>query len=614
MTTNYISRLSRSVCLVALAFAAAAAAHAHPATTPAVARLTIGLVPGDDALLQQTVQELSDPTHPRYGQYLSREAALDLLQPDPESLDTVRAWLRDAGGLHDEDLERRGQFLHANVSASQVAFLLVRRDGDDADSGLSGAFAVADEAARKHIRVVHLDNLDRGTLQSRWHPFHAVQSSQQPVPPPRKDALKTVMDRCEGRITPACLRKRYQMDNVPSTPKKTILGVLGFGGASFTLSFHLNLHMLDKEILTNLDPMRVGSNFTEALLNGGQNQQGHFPAAEGNLDIQYAVALAGANVDVHFLSVGGRNLDFIPDLDLPKGKKSFTEPYLELVAALGALPSVDLPSVLSISYGVNEQLLSRDYTRHVCDVFGQLATRGVSVLAASGDAGPGQSCQTNDGSGATRFLPAFPASCPYVTAVGATRAVGSLRDETASDFSGGGFSEHFARPAYQDGEVDAYLAKHGAEWNGLYNADGRGIPDVAALGHDYHVYSHGKVESADGTSASTPVLAAMVAVLNSLRAQKGKPTMGFLNTWLYRASRFAFDEYASIFFPPSVPSPTNLAGSITTGKTSGCPGTSYAGLDSPKVEGAGWPADSGWDAATGLGTPNFARFRRLACV
>ncbi|OAA51158.1 tripeptidyl-peptidase 1 precursor [Beauveria brongniartii RCEF 3172] len=598
MTTNHISRLTLGVCLVALALAAAT--YAHSATTPAVARLTIGLVPGDDALLQQTVHELSDPTHPRYGQYLSREAALDLLQPGSESLDAVRTWLRDAAGLHDEDLARRGQFLHANVSASQVASLLVKPNGD-------GAFAVADEAARKHIRAMHLDNLDHGVLQSRWHAFHAVESSQQPVPPPSKDVLKTVMDRCEGRITPACLRKRYHMDDVPSTPKKTILGVLGFGGQT---AQYADLDLF----LRNLDPSRVGSNFTEALLNGGKNQQGQFPAAEGNLDIQYAVALAGANVDVRFLSVGGRNLDFIPDLDLPKGKNSFTEPYLELVAALATLPSVDLPSVLSISYGVNEQLLSRDYTRHVCDVFGQLAARGVSVLAASGDFGPGQSCQANDGSGATRFLPGFPASCPYVTAVGATRTVGSLREEMAANFSSGGFSEHFARPAYQDGAVDVYLAKHGAEWNGLYNPDGRGIPDVAALGHDYQVYSHGKVESAGGTSASTPVLAAMVAVLNSLRAEKGKPTMGFLNTWLYKSGRFAFDEYASTLFPPSVRVQLTLPGSITTGKTSGCPGTSYAGLDSPKVPGAGWPADSGWDAATGLGTPIFARLRRLACV
>lgn len=59
----------------------------------------------------------------------------------------------------------------------------------------------------------------------------------------------------------------------------------------------------------------VGANFTETLLNGGQNQQGNYPASEGNLDIQYAVALAAAHVDVRFYSVGGRNLEFIPDLE-----------------------------------------------------------------------------------------------------------------------------------------------------------------------------------------------------------------------------------------------------------------------------------------------------------
>lgn len=185
---------------------------------------------------------------------------------------------------------------------------------------------------------------------------------------------------------------------------------------------------------------------------------------------------------------------------LPKSSNGFTEPYLAFATALAALPDADLPSVLSISYGVNEQLLARDYAAHVCDVFGQLSARGVSVLAASGDAGPGLSCQSNTnttgGGSATRFLPAFPASCPYVTAVGATRDVAA---ETAMELSGGGFSDYFARPAYQAGAVDAYLAKHGAEWRGLYDPRGRGIPDVAALGRNYQLYYHGKVDSADGT-------------------------------------------------------------------------------------------------------------------
>ncbi|OAR00475.1 hypothetical protein LLEC1_07658, partial [Akanthomyces lecanii] len=283
---------------------------------------------------------------------------------------------------------------------------------------------------------------------------------------------------------------------------------------------------------------------------------------------------------------------------LPKSSNGFTEPYLAFATTLATLPDAELPSVLSISYGVNEQLLARDYAAHVCDIFGQLSARGVSVLAASGDAGPGQSCQSNaanNSSSSTRFLPAFPASCPYVTAVGATRDVAN---ETAMELSGGGFSEYFSRPAYQVGAVDAYLAKHGKEWEGLYNPKGRGIPDVAALGRNYQLYYHGKVDSADGTSeksASTPVLAAMVAVLNGLRAEKGKAPLGFLNTWLYTVGRFGFTD-------------------ITTGKSSGCPGTSYAGLPSPKVPGAGWSADQGWDAATGWGTPVFSRLRRLACL
>ncbi len=40
----------------------------------------------------------------------------------------------------------------------------------------------------------------------------------------------------------------------------------------------------------------------------------------------------------------------------------------------------------------------------------------------------------------------------------------------------------------------------------------------------------------------------MIAVLNSLRAEKGKPTMGFLNTWLYKLGRLGFTEYVNLPF------------------------------------------------------------------
>lgn len=63
------------------------------------------------------------------------------------------------------------------------------------------------------------------------------------------------------------------------------------------------------------DPANVLANFSEASLNGGANPQGSYPGGEANLDIQYAVALAAANVDVRFYSVGGKNYNFIPDLE-----------------------------------------------------------------------------------------------------------------------------------------------------------------------------------------------------------------------------------------------------------------------------------------------------------
>lgn len=133
----------------------------------------------------------------------------------------------------------------------------------------------------------------------------------------------------------------------------------------------------------------------------------------------------------------------------------------------------------------------------------------------SGDTGVGSACQTNDGTNTTRFLPIFPAACPYITfvlpsnyvgirlilrrSVGATKYV---EPEAAVSFSSGGFSDRWSRPAYQDEAVSAYLEILGSQWAGLYNASGRGFPDVAAQGVNFHVIDQGKDVTESGTSAS----------------------------------------------------------------------------------------------------------------
>ena len=83
-----------------------------------------------------------------------------------------------------------------------------------------------------------------------------------------------------------------------------------------------------------------------------------------------------------------------------------------------------------------------------------------------------------------------------------------------------------------------------------------------------------------GTSASCPTFTSMVSLLNEARLNAGKPAMGFLNPFLYMHPE-AFND-------------------VTKGRNSGSP-----------LNKDGFTAIKGWDAATGLGTPNYAALAKL---
>jgi tripeptidyl-peptidase-1 len=246
-------------------------------------------------------------------------------------------------------------------------------------------------------------------------------------------------------------------------------------------------------------------------------------------------------------------------------------------------------------------------------MFGQLGLREVSVIFSSGDTGVGSACQTNDGKNITRFLPIFPATCPYVTSVGGTYQV---QPEKAISFSSGGFSDRFPRPWYQEVAVTQYLNILGEQWKGLYNPAGRGFPDVAAQGYNFHVIGQDPSSLVltdflvGGTrydpirrcrfltdvsrSASSPTFAAIVSLLNNARLSVGRRALGFLNPWLHSVGKNGLTD-------------------ITHGGSTGCTGTDiYSGLPTPFVPYASWNATKGWDPVTGLGTPNFKNLLALS--
>ena len=199
----------------------------------------------------------------------------------------------------------------------------------------------------------------------------------------------------------------------------------------------------------------------------------------------------------------------------------------------------------------------------------------------------GKSSGVNDGS--VQLWPSWPASSPWVTSVGATRFVGQKagNEEMATDQfgSGGGFSAQFnqTHAKWQSAAVSEYLkiVPKGSPFppSSSIPTNGRGTPDVAALGEGFQVLQNARVMSVGGTSASAPTFAAVVSLLNEHQLQNGGKPLGFLNPWLFQNPSMFTD----------VTKGTNAIGRGT--------GPLPYGYNCTKA----------WDPATGLGTPIFGK-------
>jgi subtilase family serine protease len=234
--------------------------------------------------------------------------------------------------------------------------------------------------------------------------------------------------------------------------------------------------------------------------------------------------------------------------------------YMDLDAALNNLVDKHRADIITNSYGYGGEALPRGYIKPMNDIFIQAAATGISTFFSSGDSGD----QTGGVAGAAP-TPDWPASSPWVTAVGGT-SIGITQNSSrlfelgwetgkrplsagawAAPFytsgSGGGTSRLFGQPSYQAGIVPTSIS-------GTYGgAAMRTVPDVSALGdpntgflvgqtqrfpdgHD--AYSEYRI---GGTSVSSPLYAGMFA----LAQQKAGHPYGLANPALY-ATRAASSD------------------------------------------------------------------------
>jgi subtilase family serine protease len=261
-----------------------------------------------------------------------------------------------------------------------------------------------------------------------------------------------------------------------------------------------------------------------------------------------------------------------------------------------------LGDVISQSFGENESCADPKLLAQEHLLFANATLRGITLLASAGDFGSAQ--PTCDGSALVQAT-STPASDPLVTAVGGTElhaarycltalncdptqnpAPGTYQGEVVWNewadgigATGGGFSVLVDRPFYQDA---------------LVRNKQRGVPDIsysAAVLHGLLTYLNipgltppaGAWYLFGGTSAGSPQWAALIAIAD----QKTAYNLGFINAGLYRVGQ-SHSRYSASFHD------------VTVGNN-GVPSS----IQVPPVP--GFNAGPGWDATTGLGSPNAAQ-------
>jgi len=196
-----------------------------------------------------------------------------------------------------------------------------------------------------------------------------------------------------------------------------------------------------------------------------------------------------------------------------------------------------------------------------------------------------------------------------VTAVGATYGPQKGDTETAcqSDTggfitTGGGFSTYYERPSWQTNAIEAFFNLTSADGNtpsSGYNPQGRGYPDISLLGADYPVMINGNLYNLFGTSASTPVFAGFVSLLNALRLNSNASAggVGWLNPTLYAAGgNVTFNDSVTQIFTDTVSGNNKCCAHYDPAQAVCCT--------------AGFTTCTGWDPVTGWGSivlPNFVR-------
>lgn len=509
--------------------------------------------------------QVSDPNSSMYGKYLSIDEITESLGVEDAIIAKIMNFIQDHDiSKSNLSLNRnKDKIILSNVSATAIENLLDCELYHYVHKLQSNLRQKSQSTALNIIRSTNGYTLPESianyvSFVSELIRFPHVNTN--PILKPQEengdndDEFTSCGNKCYGFTTPDVLQARYGYQTLAS-------GDVASGNSMAVAEFQFQYY--DTKDFDNFESICNTANPISVSKTVGSNIAAFCSLAgcvEALLDIEYINAVASPiPLTVYYSS---------------------TYSLLDWATKLNDDDNAEL--VHSVSYGNDEaQQTSEDYMQSCNTEFMKAGTRGLSLFFASGD----QGVWGREGMSGDVFHPDFPGASPYITAVGGTNFVSQshIGDEEVWNDGGGGFSDTFDIPDYQANAVAGYF-KSGVDLpdSHYYNANGRGYPDVAALGglgNPYCVsYRGGSVGGVGGTSASSPVVAGIFAQLNNIRLSAGKPALGFVNPLIYQNPN-AFHD-------------------VTEGTNDG----GYR---------VGFTAAKGWDPASGMGTPNYTALKKV---
>jgi subtilase family serine protease len=545
---------------------------------------------------------VSDPHSPSYGNYLTPAQFRRQFAPPQAQVGAVQSWLRSQGFSIDyTPTNNHYVAAEGTVAQAQAAFgtsfgiynvngKTVRSPMNDVSipgslaTIVTGVIGLDDSAVfvqTDHIRDAPPSGGFRNAppLSAYW----AELLSQYAYPAGFTDITNpaTVSWSVKG-YTPAQIKGAYGISNAYDGAGQTVAIIDAY--ASPTILQDVNQWSKNRGLPT-MSPSQLVQVVPPGVYrrpqNPAQDPQGWY--GEETLDVEAVHGMAPA---AKIVFVGAPNN------------------YQDLDAAMNHVVDQHLAQIVTNSYGFPTELLPPGYIKPFEDTLIQAAIEGIGVYFSSGDYGD----ETINFGFAT---PDWPASSPWVTAVGGTSlGIGQTNDRVletgwgtanyncnTTTFvcnrtgwlygSGGGVSRLFAKPWYQSG----------------LSVSGRAVPDVAALGDPQTGLLVGQTQTfpdgvyydeyrIGGTSLSSPIFAGLMALAD----QKAGHPHGFANPLFY-SKPGAFYDVTSI--------KTAVARRNFNNNVDASAGTSdrlrtfddYSGSPTQHT-------NPGWDNVTGLGTPS----------